>query len=60
MERCRILSPVVNFLVLTALSLPAMAADLVTGNPFATRSEVMAPTAMAATSHPLATAPSSR
>jgi gamma-glutamyltranspeptidase/glutathione hydrolase len=45
----------VNFLVLTALSLPAMAADRVTGNPFATRSEVMAPTAMAATSHPLAT-----
>ena len=33
----------------------ALAADRVTGKPFATRSEVMAPSAMAATSHPLAT-----
>jgi gamma-glutamyltranspeptidase/glutathione hydrolase len=33
----------------------AMAADRVTGKAFATRSEVMAPSAMAATSHPLAT-----
>ena len=32
-----------------------MAADRVTGKPFATRSAVMAPSAMAATSHPLAT-----
>ena len=32
-----------------------MAADRVTGKAFATRSEVMAPRAMAATSHPLAT-----
>ncbi len=32
-----------------------MAADRVTGKPFATRSDVMAPHAMAATSHPLAT-----
>jgi gamma-glutamyltranspeptidase/glutathione hydrolase len=32
-----------------------MAADRVTGEAFATRSEVMAPRAMAATSHPLAT-----
>jgi len=32
-----------------------MAADRVTGKSFATRSEVMAPSAMAATSHPLAT-----
>jgi len=32
-----------------------MAADRVTGKAFATRSEVMAPKAMAATSHPLAT-----
>jgi gamma-glutamyltranspeptidase/glutathione hydrolase len=32
-----------------------MAADRVTGEPFATRSEVIAPNAMAATSHPLAT-----
>ena len=39
-------------------SLPLMAvhaADRVTGKPFATRSEVYAPHAMAATSHPLAT-----
>ncbi len=34
---------------------PAHAADRVTGKPFATRSEVFAPHAMAATSHPLAT-----
>lgn len=33
----------------------AMSADRVTGKPFATRSEVYAPQAMAATSHPLAT-----
>jgi gamma-glutamyltranspeptidase/glutathione hydrolase len=33
----------------------AMAADRVTGKTFATRSEVIAPHAMAATSHPLAT-----
>ena len=32
-----------------------MAADRVTGKAFATRSEIMAPSAMAATSHPLAT-----
>ncbi|VXB12986.1 Gamma-glutamyltransferase [Luteimonas sp. 9C] len=35
--------------------LPALAADRITGQPFATRSEVHAPHAMAATSHPLAT-----
>lgn len=40
---------------LVAWSMYAMAADRVTGEPFATRSEVMAPSAMAATSHPLAT-----
>lgn len=34
---------------------PAPAADRITGQPFATRSEVHAPHAMAATSHPLAT-----
>ena len=34
---------------------PATAADRVTGHAFATRSEVIAPQAMAATSHPLAT-----
>jgi len=36
-------------------SIAAMAADRVTGKLFATRSAVMAPSAMAATSHPLAT-----
>jgi gamma-glutamyltranspeptidase/glutathione hydrolase len=41
------------FAVLSAS--PAIAADRVTGLPFATRSEVIAPDAMAATSHPLAT-----
>ncbi|RDZ26679.1 gamma-glutamyltransferase [Lysobacter silvisoli] len=34
---------------------PAAAADRITGKPFATRSEVYAPHAIAATSHPLAT-----
>jgi gamma-glutamyltranspeptidase/glutathione hydrolase len=34
---------------------PAHAGDRITGKPFATRSEVFAPHAMAATSHPLAT-----
>ncbi len=46
--------------VLTSLALvlaaPAgLCADRITGQPFATRSEVIAPHAMAATSHPLAT-----
>ena len=40
---------------LVAWSNFALAADRVTGKMFATRSEVMAPSAMAATSHPLAT-----
>jgi len=40
---------------LIAWSSTAVAADRVTGKPFATRSEVYAPHAMAATSHPLAT-----
>ncbi|ASR43242.1 gamma-glutamyltransferase [Xanthomonas citri pv. mangiferaeindicae] len=38
-----------------AIALPAAAADRITGRAFATRSEVLAPHAMAATSHPLAT-----
>ena len=38
-----------------AWSLPLQSADRITGKPFATRSEVYAPHAMAATSHPLAT-----
>jgi gamma-glutamyltranspeptidase/glutathione hydrolase len=37
------------------LAWPSAAADRITGQPFATRSEVFAPSAMAATSHPLAT-----
>ena len=43
--------------VALALALPTAshAADRVTGQPFATRSEVYAPHAIAATSHPLAT-----
>jgi gamma-glutamyltranspeptidase / glutathione hydrolase len=40
---------------LFAIALSTAAADRVTGKPFATRSEVYAPHAMAATSHPLAT-----
>jgi len=36
-------------------SFSVLAADRITGKTFATRSEVMAPSAMAATSHPLAT-----
>ncbi|MBT8047426.1 MAG: gamma-glutamyltransferase [Xanthomonadales bacterium] len=42
-------------LLLALTSFDAMAADRVTGKLFATRSAVMAPSAMAATSHPLAT-----
>src|SRR5688500_1760245 len=41
--------------LLLALPLTTMCADRITGKPFATRSEVYAPHAMAATSHPLAT-----
>jgi gamma-glutamyltranspeptidase/glutathione hydrolase len=41
--------------LLLTLSVTAMCADRITGKPFATRSEVYAPHAMAATSHPLAT-----
>jgi len=42
-------------LALFSLSAPVLAADRVTGETFATRSDVIAPHAMAATSHPLAT-----
>jgi gamma-glutamyltranspeptidase/glutathione hydrolase len=45
----------VLFAGLSTAALPAAAADRITGKPFATRSEVYAPHAMAATSHPLAT-----
>ena len=41
--------------MLLALNGAVLAADRVTGATFATRSDVMAPHAMAATSHPLAT-----
>lgn len=41
--------------LLLSLSFTAMCADRITGQPFATRSEVYAPHAIAATSHPLAT-----
>ncbi|MCY7313343.1 MAG: gamma-glutamyltransferase [Pseudoxanthomonas sp.] len=41
--------------LLLALAVPGIAADRITGRSFATRSEVIAPHAMAATSHPLAT-----
>ncbi len=47
-----------SILLLSALLLavpPAFGADRITGQPFATRSEVIAPHAMAATSQPLAT-----
>ncbi len=43
------------FVVIMMMVLPTQAADRITGLPFATRSEVIAPTAMAATSQPLAT-----
>ena len=49
------LAPTALAVVLAASAVPAPAADRVTGKPFATRSEVYAPHAMAATSHPLAT-----
>src|SRR5687768_7625985 len=41
--------------LLLLCAVPAQAADRITGRDFATRSEVIAPHAMAATSHPLAT-----
>ena len=49
------LAPTALAVVLAAVAAPAPAADRVTGKPFATRSEVYAPHAMAATSHPLVT-----
>lgn len=47
--------PSLLLLALINWNFSAMAADRVTGEPFATRSEIYAPHAMAATSHPLAT-----
>ena len=49
MRRCLIVA------ALLAVTCVGQAADRITGHTFATRSEVIAPTAMAATSHPLAT-----
>ena len=46
---------VVSCCLAMAVASATFAADRVTGEPFATRSEVYAPHAMAATSHPLAT-----
>jgi len=48
-------NPFLVLFVLFSWSLTTMAADRVTGELFATRSEIYAPSAMAATSHPLAT-----
>lgn len=49
------LAPTALAVVLAAVAAPVPAADRVTGKPFATRSEVYAPHAMAATSQPLVT-----
>jgi len=46
---------IIALAAVAALAPAASAADRITGKPFATRSEVHAPQAMAATSHPLAT-----
>ena len=53
MRRLMLLSTLLSSALM--LALPAVAADRITGRDFATRSEVIAPHAMAATSHPLAT-----
>ena len=55
MERIRTALAAAFCIILSTVQLGAMAADRVTGKTFATRSEVYAPEAMAATSHPLAT-----
>ena len=52
--RCGVLAAAI-VLVSAAATTSTSAADRVTGKPFATRSEIYAPHAMAATSHPLAT-----
>ena len=51
----RLLAPMLCAIALLATPAAAMCADRITGQPFATRSVVYAPHAMAATSHPLAT-----
>jgi len=54
MMRTRLVPCLVTALAV-ATALPATAADRIAGRAFATRSDVIAPHAMAATSHPLAT-----
>lgn len=54
MMRIRLVSCLATALAV-ATALPATAADRIAGRAFATRSDVIAPHAMAATSHPLAT-----
>lgn len=49
------MSAILVALIVTMLSVPALAADRITGKPFATRSEVIARHGIAATSQPLAT-----
>ena len=51
----RLLRPLLLSSSLLLACAPVLAADRITGHGFATRSEVIAPHAMAATSHPLAT-----
>ena len=46
---------IVFFFAIFIISDPSFAQDRITGKPFATRSEIIAPNGMAATSHPLAT-----
>ena len=55
MTRIKQFRAVAILLALFSSNQAALAADRVTGEPFATRSDVIAPHAMAATSHPLAT-----
>jgi gamma-glutamyltranspeptidase/glutathione hydrolase len=55
MNRIRIRLPALSVIFCLTLGVEAMAADRVTGKSFATRSEVIAPHGMVATSHPLAT-----
>jgi len=52
---CRFQELLVSLFLVSLVAGAVMAADRVTGEPFATRSEVIAPRAMAATSQPLAT-----
>lgn len=55
MARLNIIASAALAFTCAASTLPAAASDRITGHHFATRSEAMAPNAMAATSQPLAT-----